>query len=129
MIDVLLVDDSAVTRRAQRRMLEIAAIPTGTVEEAADGVEAIEALRRRRFDLVLCDLHMPRMGGVQVLAAVRADPQLRGATLVFVSSDHSETRRARLLEAGAAAFIQKPLSPEKLLSVVQEVIPTAWGVK
>jgi DNA-binding response OmpR family regulator len=46
--------------------------------------------------------------------------------VVFISSDHSETRRARVLEAGAAAFIRKPLDPEKLLAVLREVVPHAW---
>ena len=122
-IDVLLVDDSPVTRRAQRRMLSISGIPTGTVVEAGDGLEAIEALRKHPFDLVLCDLHMPRMGGVAVLAAVRKDPALHGPVVVFVSSDHSEERRARVLEAGAAAFVRKPLDPEKLRTVLHQVLP------
>jgi CheY-like chemotaxis protein len=122
-IDVLLVDDSPVTRRAQRRMLAITGIPTGTVVEAADGLEALDALRRHAFDVVLCDLHMPRMGGVAVLAAIRKDPDLHRPVIVFVSSDHSEERRARVLEAGAAAFVHKPLDPEKLRSVLHAVLP------
>lgn len=127
MIDVLLVDDSPITRRAQRRMLTIAGVPTGHVEEAGDGLEAIEALKKHAFDLVLCDLHMPRMGGVAVLAAVKKDPALSAPVVVFVSSDHSETLRERVLEAGAAAFIRKPLDPEKLLTVLREVVPQAWA--
>jgi CheY-like chemotaxis protein len=126
MIDVLLVDDSPITRRAQRRMLTIANVPTGHVEEAGDGLEAIECMQRHRFGLVLCDLHMPRMGGVAVLAAVTRDPTLHRPIVVFVSSDHSDTRRARVLSAGAAAFIRKPLDPEKLLAVLREVVPHAW---
>lgn len=125
MIDVLLVDDSTITRQAQRRMLSIAGIATGTVVEAGDGIEAIEAMKAHRFSLVLCDLNMPRMGGVAVLAAVRRDAELGAPTLVFVSSDHSDARRERLLQAGAAAFIRKPLSPEKLRSVLAEVLPRA----
>lgn len=124
MLDVLLVDDSQVTRRAQRRMLEITGVPLGRVEEAGDGIEAIEWLDRTSFDLVLCDLHMPRMGGVAVLAAVRGNPKLRDLPVVFVSSDHSEARRRRLVEAGAAAFVAKPLDPNKLLAVLREVLPT-----
>lgn len=123
MLNVLLVDDSPVTRRAQRRMLEITGVALGVVEEAGDGLQAIDALKRRRFDLVLCDVHMPNLGGVAVLAAVVGDPELHRPQIVFVSSDHSETRRQRLLDAGAAAFIQKPLDPEKLRSVLADVIP------
>jgi CheY-like chemotaxis protein len=122
-IDVLLVDDSPVTRRAQRQMLEIAGIVTGHVEEAADGLEALEALRRHRFDVVLCGVHMPRMGGITVLAAIRRDPALHGPQVVFVGSHHFETRRQRLLEGGAAAFVRKPLDPEKLRTVLREVVP------
>lgn len=122
-IDVLLVDDSPITRRAQRRMLEISGIATGTVAEASDGLEAIERLREHRYHLVLCDLHMPRMGGVAVLAAVRHDPSLKSPTFVVVSSDHSETRRERLLGAGAAAYLRKPLDPETLRSALCSVVP------
>lgn len=126
MIDVLLVDDSTITRQAQRRMLSIAGVPTRTVVEAADGLEAVEEMKKHKFDLVLCDLNMPRMGGVAVLVAVRKDPELHNPPVIFVTSDHSDTRRERLMQAGATAFICKPLSPEKLRSVLNEVMPSIW---
>ena len=122
-LDVLLVDDSPITRRAQRRMLEIGGIALGRVDEAGDGMEALELLQAHKYDLVLCDLHMPRMGGVAVLAAVRRDPAYGSPKVVFVSSDHSETRQQRLLTAGAEAFLQKPLSPEKLLTALERIYP------
>ena len=108
-------------------MLSIAGVPVREVAEVGDGLEAIEILRQRPFDLVLCDLHMPRMGGIAVLAAIRHDPALHSPVFVVVSSDHSEDRRARLLQAGAAAFIQKPLSPDKLRTVLGEIIPSLWS--
>lgn len=128
-IDVLLVDDSLVTRRAQRRMLAITGIETGVVAEASDGLEAIEQLRSHTFHLVLCDLHMPRMGGVAVLAAVRHDPTLRHPAVVFVTSDPSETRRERLLEAGAAAYLRKPLDPERLRNALNDILPSLQRAK
>jgi two-component system chemotaxis response regulator CheY len=122
-LDVLLVDDSSITRRAQRRMLEIGGIPLGKVAEAEDGMDALEAMLVHKYHLVLCDLHMPRMGGVAVLAAVRRDPRYGSPKVVFVSSDHSETRQQRLLTAGAEAFLKKPLTPEKLISVLERIYP------
>ncbi|MEZ4240368.1 MAG: response regulator [Myxococcota bacterium] len=122
-IDVLLVDDSSVTRRAQRRMLDITGIPTARVDEASDGLEALARMRDHRYDVVLCDLHMPNMGGIAVLAAVRSDEVYRNPVVIFVSSDHSETRRQRLLAGGAAAFVRKPLDPERLREVLTETVP------
>ena len=122
-LDVLLVDDSPITRRAQRRMLEIGGVPLGHVDEAADGMDALAKLEAHRFDLVLWDLHMPRMGGVAVLTAVRRDPAYGSPKVLFVSSDHSEARRDRLLQAGAEDFLRKPLTPEKLLSALERIYP------
>lgn len=126
-IDVLLVDDSSVTRRAQRRMLDITGIPTARVEEACDGIEALARMKDHAYHVVLCDLNMPNMGGIAVLAAVRKDPVYQNPVIIFVSSDHSEARRQRLLAGGAAAFIRKPLDPEKLRSVLSETVPAIRG--
>lgn len=126
MINVLVVDDSPITRRAQRRMLTIAKVPLGNVAEAADGIEAIEELRKARYDLVLCDLNMPNMGGVAVLTAIKKDPTLKNPKVIFVSSDHTEERRERLIAAGAAAYVHKPLDPEKLVETLRTVMPRLW---
>jgi CheY-like chemotaxis protein len=67
------------------------------------------------------------MGGVAVLAAVKKDPALHAPVVVFVTSDHSETRRQRVLEAGAAAYLHKPVDPERLGTCLREVVPALAG--
>lgn len=113
-LKVLVVDDSSITRRAQARMLGMTPFSVVRLDYAGDGQAAIDLLQEAVYDLILCDLHMPGLGGVSVLSATRAGRCLGQPRFVFVTSDHNEQRRERLLRAGADAYLLKPLSPEGL---------------
>ncbi|MFK7930349.1 MAG: response regulator [Myxococcota bacterium] len=113
-LSVLVVDDSSITRRAQIRMLGMTSFEVDILDQAVDGEMAIERLAKTEYDIVMCDLHMPRLGGVGVLSATRAGRCLGSPKFVFITSDHSPERRAALLKAGADAYLLKPLSPQGL---------------
>ena len=101
---VLIVDDSITTRTLEKSILEAVGY---AVEVATDGVDALQKLRAQRFDLMLSDVQMPRMDGVELVTRVRADSELRRLKVVLVSSLNAGDDRKRGLTAGADAYIGK----------------------
>jgi class 3 adenylate cyclase len=106
--DLLVVDDNRVNRLLLGRALEQLG---HTVSFAENGREALEALRKRRVDLVLLDIEMPEMDGYQVLEALAADPSLRDLPVVMMSSVEEVDSVARCIEMGAEDYLFKPVNP------------------
>lgn len=115
---VLLVDDHAIVRAGLRRLF--AALPDVQIIEAATGREALALVRAERPALILLDLNLPGLGGLELLRRVLLEhPEAR----VVVLSMHAETLYAtRALRAGAAGYLSKNASPEELLEAVRRVI-------
>jgi signal transduction histidine kinase/ligand-binding sensor domain-containing protein/CheY-like chemotaxis protein len=117
---ILLAEDNAVNQRLTLRLLE----KRGHVVIAAgDGMEALEALDRGTFDLVLMDVQMPRMDGFQVTGAVREREKLTGGHLpIFAMTAHVlKGDEERCLNAGMDGYIPKPVSPKALIALVESV--------
>ena len=113
---ILLVDDHAIVRDGLKRLL--APLELGEVLEAANGREALAIARARRPDLVILDLNLPGLGGLELLGRLI---QLE-ARRVLVLSMHAEPLYAkRALEAGAAGYVTKNVSPDELLVAVRRV--------
>jgi two-component system chemotaxis response regulator CheY len=122
MLRMLVVDDSAVMRRVVVRSLQLSGLPLHEVEEARDGQEALELVRKSWIDIVLCDVHMPIMNGAELVRRMRADPLTRDLPVVIVSSDRSEGRVAELQQLGVRAYVRKPFQPEALGRIVREAL-------
>jgi two-component system, cell cycle response regulator len=115
-IVVLLVEDSAAIRALVRRML----VAGGhTVVEAAGGAAALAVCRERQPDVVLLDVEMPEMSGWDVLAAMKADPDLRDVPVVFLTGRSDTTDMVDGLRLGAHDYLRKPCEPTELLARVQ----------
>jgi signal transduction histidine kinase/ligand-binding sensor domain-containing protein/CheY-like chemotaxis protein len=117
---VLLAEDNPINQRLTLRLLEKRG---HTVVAAADGMEALEALDRDAFDLVLMDVQMPRMDGFQVTGIVREREKITGAHLpIFAMTAHVlKGDEERCLSAGMDGYIPKPVSPKELIAVVESV--------
>jgi response regulator RpfG family c-di-GMP phosphodiesterase len=114
---ILLVDDEPALRELLRATLEGADV---TVDEAASGLEAEARIRRRRPDVIVLDLRMPGMSGVELCRRLKADPRTRDIPIVLLTgADPEEARRAQ--RAGASELVRKPFSPLDLLAVVERV--------
>ena len=113
---VLLVDDHAIVRDGLKRLLATAI--AADIFEAADGREALAILRRETVDLVVLDLNLPGLGGIELLKrVVQASP-----ARVLIFSMHAEPLYVtRALDAGAAGYISKNIAPDELLTAVQRV--------
>jgi CheY-like chemotaxis protein len=112
---VLVADDAEVVRDLMRRMIEKLG---HVVDEAEDGQDAVEAIQARRYDLLLLDLSMPRMSGIDVARWLNAHPQhLEGLTIAIVSAS-SRDERPILNELGISLFLPKPLRRQELTDLI-----------
>src|SRR6185503_7032341 len=105
---LLIVDDS----KLMRDMVAACLRPLGAVafEFAASGLEALERLALARFDLMVLDLNMPDVGGIEVVEFVRAQDRLRELPILIVTTRGDEVSRAQVLRAGASGFLAKPFA-------------------
>ena len=114
---ILIVDDHPIVRAGLRRLLM--AEPEIEVREAASGREALRALREQRHELVILDLNLPDIGGLEVLARLKAiDPDAR---VLILSMHDDETHVTRALRAGAAGYVTKNAPPEELLEAIGRI--------
>jgi two-component system chemotaxis response regulator CheY len=119
---LLIVDDS----KLMRDMVAACLRPLGAVtfEFAGTGLEAIERLSLSGFDLVVLDLNMPDVGGVEVVEFVRSQDRLRTLPILIVTTRGDDESRARVLEAGASGFLAKPFAPDMILDEVRRLLPS-----
>lgn len=116
---VLVVDDDPAMRLLFCVNLEAAGL---AVHEAVDGRQALMRARRKRPDLVLTDVKMPRLDGFQLAEALRADERTREIPLIFVSAEDAPESRARARALGALAYLTKPFDPLALASLVADAL-------
>ena len=125
MPEALIVDDSKVMREMVIACLR--ACEDLTFTQASSGLEALERLSLRRFDVVVLDLNMPDIGGYEVIEFVRGQDRLRSLPILVVTTRGDEGSRARALGAGATRFMTKPFSPDALLGEVRALLDSAPG--
>lgn len=127
MAEILVVDDSKVMRDMVVACLR--AHPGLAFTHASSGLEAIERLSLGRFDLVVLDLNMPDIGGLEVVEFVRAQDQLRALPILIVTTRGDDASRDAVLAAGASRFLTKPFSPEGILAEVRALLAEAPTVE
>ena len=120
---ILIVDDNATNRVVAQALCEMFGC---TSETAEDGVEAVEAVQERRFDLILMDIKMPRMDGVQATAAIRAlTGPARSIPIVALTANADPDDAKKYLAIGMAAVVEKPIKPERLRMAMNLAIEQA----
>jgi two-component system chemotaxis response regulator CheY len=117
---ILIVDDSATIRKMVRASLR----PLGSVEfvEASSGLEAIEQIALGAVALMILDLNMPDVHGMDVLKFVRKHQGLRGLPVVVLTTRGDDSSREAALAAGATQYLTKPFAPQQLLSTARELL-------
>src|SRR5260370_21163629 len=86
-LDVLIVDDSAAIRKILQRVLRQTDLPLGDIQEAGDGTEAVEILKNRTFGLILSDINMPQMDGLQLLARLKEMEHLKNVPVIIITTE------------------------------------------
>ena len=117
---VLIVDDSPAIRRMVKRVIEMTGLPFEEFVEASDGMEALAAWRAMAPELILTDINMPGMNGEELLAELRREEC--GAKVLVISTDSTRERKERMRELGAAGYLPKPFSPEKLRDELERIL-------
>lgn len=118
MLRILITDDHAIVRQGLKRLLA-ESLPAVEIDEAQDGCEMLEKCRRKRYDVALLDVSMPRLGGMEALREAR---RLFPALPVLILTMHPEEQLAvRMIKAGAAGYVQKTSQPEELAAAVMRV--------
>ena len=113
-LDVLIVDDSAAIRKILQRVLQQSELVLGKVVEAADGREALEALKTQKVGLILSDINMPNMDGLQLLGQLKSDDQSKHVPVIIISTEGSQTKVMEAVQLGAKGFVRKPFTAEQI---------------
>ncbi len=120
MKNVLIVEDS----KAIRSMIRVALEEAGGffAVEAGNGFEALKTLPTRQFDLIITDINMPDINGLELIGYVKSNQTYQGIPLIIVSTEKSEEDKKRGLSLGAAGYVVKPFKKEELVTVVTQVL-------
>jgi two-component system, cell cycle response regulator DivK len=119
---VLYVEDNEYNRKIVRQLL---ARTSYRLIEAVDGEAGVEAARRELPDLILMDVQLPKMSGLDATRLLRADPATGHIPILVITSFALSGDRERAAEAGATGYLAKPYSPRELLARVREILPEA----
>ncbi|MGB7586230.1 MAG: response regulator [Terriglobales bacterium] len=123
-IRALIVDDSSVMRKIVERSLRQAGIDLKQVLEAGNGAEALSLLQHSPVDLILCDINMPVMDGLEFVKQLSGVANAKGAPVVMITTEGSESHVVQALACGARGYIRKPFTPEQ---VKEHVMPLLEG--
>ncbi|MGC9293127.1 MAG: response regulator [Acidobacteriaceae bacterium] len=113
-IRALIVDDSSVMRKIVERTLRLSGMELAAVTEAGNGEEALAVLRKGPMDLVLCDINMPVMDGLQMLQQMQKEDLAQQTPVVMITTEGSESHVRSALLYGAQGYIRKPFTPEQI---------------
>jgi len=123
-VRVLIVDDSSVMRKIVERSLRQAGINLAQVLEAGNGADALGVLSQAKVDLILCDINMPVMDGLEFVQQLPGIDNAKGVPVVMITTEGSEGHVVKALSSGARGYIRKPFTPEQ---VKERVLPVLAG--
>ena len=119
--NILVVDDSPIIRAAFRKTLGMAGVE-GEIFEAANGREALDQLDSNWIDLVLADINMPVMTGIELVDAMAENGMLETTPVIMVSTERSELRIQELKAKGVSDYLNKPFTPEDLRDAIDQAL-------
>jgi len=119
---VMIVDDSDTIRAMLVRTLGMTKLPFDAGLTARNGIEALEQMRDHWIDLVFTDLHMPDMGGIELIEKMQAEASLNEIPVVIVSTEGSSTRIEELKTKGVKGYVRKPFTPEGIRDVILNIL-------
>jgi two-component system chemotaxis response regulator CheY len=123
-IRVLIIDDSSVMRKIVERSLRQAGIDLTQVLEAGNGAEALSVLKENPVDLILCDINMPIMTGLEFIKQLPGVANAKDVPVIMITTEGSESHVVQALSCGARGYIRKPFTPEQ---VREQVTPVLTG--
>lgn len=113
-LDVLIVDDSAAIRKILQRVLRQTDLNLGEIKEAGDGTEAVEILKDRTFGLILSDINMPQMDGLQLLARIKEMEHLKNVPVIMITTEGGQGKVMEAVQLGATGYVRKPFTADQI---------------
>jgi two-component system chemotaxis response regulator CheY len=123
--NILIVDDSETMRKIIQKSVVLSGFDLGECWEAGNGREALDMLNSRMVDLILADLNMPVMNGLEMLKELQKDENRRGIPVVLITTEGSEKRLEEAYALGVRDYIQKPFHPEAVRDVLTRIMEGA----
>lgn len=120
--DILIVDDSATIRSMVKRTVRMIGLNVGEIFEAANGIEALAQLAEHEVAVMLLDINMPKMNGIQLLTRIKQSDKLKDIPIVIASTEGSQKRIDQLHALGVAGYVRKPFQPEQLREVLTPLL-------
>lgn len=118
-LNILIVDDSTLTRKKVKRIIEMADLDVEEFFEAGNGAEALDVLTEAHVDLVLSDLNMPEMSGAEMIQQMKSNAAMQSIPVVVISTESQTTRIKELLANGVEDYLHKPFTPEEFKETLQ----------
>ena len=118
---ILIVEDSATMRNLITSTLEENGMQV-KVDEAENGFEALRLLPRNRYDLIVTDINMPDINGLELVSFVKGNQAYRSIPLIIISTESSDRDRQKGLSLGADAYLVKPFDPDDLLQIARDLL-------
>ena len=120
--NILIVDDSSSMRSVIKKIVKASGFNVGEYLEASDGKIAMDVLATEWVDVVLTDLNMPNMNGLELLAEMKKDPILTSIPVVMVTTAGDEGSMKQSMGMGAKGYIRKPFMPEEIKSTLMNIM-------
>lgn len=120
--NVLIVDDSQTMRKVIRKSVMISGFAIGDFWEAGNGLEALELLKHHWVDLILADINMPLMNGLEMIRVLKKDDMFQNIPVVLITTEGSEKRLEEAYALGIKGYIQKPFHPEAIRDVLNRIM-------
>ena len=113
-LNVLIVDDSAAIRKILVRVLAQTDLPIKQVHEASDGAEALKIVEANNVSLILSDINMPNVDGLELLTQLRASPKWKDLSVVMITTEGSQAKVLEAVQLGAKGYVRKPFTAEQI---------------
>ena len=120
--NILVVDDSMSMRAIIKKVIGMSGFDVGEIAEAGNGLEALAKLENFWADVVLTDIHMPDMDGIELLKKIKSDPLTEAMPVVMITTESRDEVVSKTLAMGAAGYIKKPFRPEDIKALLLEIL-------
>ncbi len=120
--NVLVVDDSQTMRKVIMKSVMISGFVVGEFLEAGNGLEALEILKHHWVDLILADINMPLMNGLEMIRVLKKEDMFQNIPVVLITTEGSEKRLEEAYALGIKGYIQKPFHPEAIRDILNRIM-------
>jgi len=125
--NILVVDDSSSIRAIIKKIIKVSGFDVGRFLDASDGLAALSVLQTQQVDLVLTDINMPNMNGMELIESMNRAENLAGIPVVVVSTEGSDKKMKEALNKGAVGYVKKPFVPEEIKRTLNKIIGVGDG--